>query len=595
MLGLLARAPAAAAAPVCTPARLNDSALQAGAVTVSPLLGSRDAAPETQISFLGVPARELAHISVIGSRTGRHAGRLLAYSHGDGASFLPARRFAEGERVQVRASIRSPGPARTLLDRFAVAVRDPISSTPERVHRGRAGEVQRFRSRPDLHPPTVAVSVSATGTAPGDIFAAPYRGPGQAGPMILDPGGGLIWFKRLPAQKSATNLQVQLYGGKPVLTWWQGVISVHGFGLGEDVIADQTYTDVADVRAGNGLQADLHEFLLEPDGTALITAYHPIRCNLSSVGGSRAGAVTDGVLQRIDIKTGLVMFQWSGLDHVGLGESYERARKSTPSSPFDFLHLNSVNLDADGSLLISARNTWAVYDLDARSGQISWRLGGKRSSFRMAPDTRTAWQHDPRELGDGSISIFDNGASPAVKRQSRGIVVRVDARRGTATLVSQLTHSPPLLADSQGSLQVLENGDQFIGWGEVGEFSEFGPSGQLLFDGHFPSGTESYRDFRFVWGATPAHPPAFTVAAAANGGATAFASWNGATDVASWRVLAGRAPSTLSVVARAPRSGFETAIALPAGALGPLMTVQAIDRAGAVSGTAAPMRVTIGG
>jgi len=564
-------------------------------VTVSPLPGSRDASPETQISFLGVPAHELAHISVTGSRTGRHAGRLLAYSQGDGASFLPARRFAEGERVQVRASIRRRGATRTLLDRFAVAVSDPISSTPERVRPGRAGEIQGFRSRPDLHPPTVAVSVDAAGTAPGDIFAAPYLGPGQAGPMILDPGGGLIWFKPLPAQKSATNLQVQLYGGKPVLTWWQGIISVHGFGLGEDVIADQTYTDVAHVRAANGLQADLHDFLLEPDGTALITAYHPIRCNLSSVGGARAGAVTDGVLQRIDIRTGLVMFQWSGLDHVGLAESYELARKSTPSSPFDFLHLNSVDLDADGSLLISARNTWAVYDLDARSGRIVWRLGGKRSSFRMAPATRTAWQHDPRELGDGSISIFDNGASPAVKRQSRGIVVRVDARRGTATLVSQLTHSPPLLADSQGNLQVLENGDQFIGWGEVPEFSEFGPSGQLLFDGHFPSSTESYRDFRFAWSATPAHQPAFTVAAAANGGATAFASWNGATDIASWRVLAGPTPSALSVVAQAPRSGFETAIALPAGAPEPFMTVQAIDRAGAVSGTAAPTRVTVGG
>ena len=139
------------------------------------------------------------------------------------------------------------------------------------------------------------------------------------------------------------------------------------------------------------------------------------------------------------------------------------------------------------------------------------------------------------------------------------------------------------------------DGDQFIGWGEVAEFSEFDPSGQLLFDGHFPSGTESYRDFRFAWSATPAHQLAFTVAAAANGGATAFASWNGATDVASWRVLAGPAPSALSVVAQAPRSGFETAIALPAGAPGRFMTVQAIDRAGAVSGTAAPTRVTVGG
>src|SRR5439155_2551926 len=166
-LGFLAPAPAAAA-PICTPATLNDSALQAGSVTVSPLPGSRDASPETQISFLGVPSRQLAHISVTGSRTGRHAGRLPAYSPGAGASFLPARRFAEGERVQVHASIRTAGAARTLRDRFAVAVHDPISSTPERGPRGRAAEVQRFRSRGDLHPPTVAVGANSAATPPGE-------------------------------------------------------------------------------------------------------------------------------------------------------------------------------------------------------------------------------------------------------------------------------------------------------------------------------------------------------------------------------------------------------------------------------------------
>ena len=79
--------------------------------------------------------------------------------------------------------------------------------------------------------------------APGDEFLAPYAGAGQSGPMILEPSGGLIWFKPLPTHTSATNLQVQQYEGKPVLTWWQGDISVHGFGLGEDVIADSTYTE----------------------------------------------------------------------------------------------------------------------------------------------------------------------------------------------------------------------------------------------------------------------------------------------------------------------------------------------------------------
>ena len=84
--------------------------------------------------------------------------------------------------------------------------------------------------------------------------------------MILDQHGGLVWFKPLPPYESATDLRVQEYAGKPVLTWWQGDISVHGYGLGEGVIADQRYTDIAHVMAGNGMQADLHEFSSLPAG-----------------------------------------------------------------------------------------------------------------------------------------------------------------------------------------------------------------------------------------------------------------------------------------------------------------------------------------
>ena len=73
-------------------------------MTVSPVPGSRDASPQTQISFLGVPARDLSHVRVLGSRTGAHRGRLLAYSQGEGASFVPAAPFAEGERVLARAA-----------------------------------------------------------------------------------------------------------------------------------------------------------------------------------------------------------------------------------------------------------------------------------------------------------------------------------------------------------------------------------------------------------------------------------------------------------------------------------------------------------
>ncbi len=570
--------------PTCTPATLNNSALQDGSVTVSPLPGSRDSSPGTQISFLGVPAAELSGISVVGTLTGGHAGHLLAYSQGDGASFLPAQPFAEGERVTVRARVRIGGAVRALVDEFAIASEDRIGSTPETIHSGGPAEVQSFHSRPDLRPPVVSVTADSPAVAPGDEFVAPYSGPGQAGPMILDPSGQLVWFKALPQYTSATNFRVQEYAGKPVLTWWQGDISVHGFGLGEDVIADSTYTDIAHVKAGNGDQADLHDFQLTPQGTALITAYRPILCNLSGVGGAADGAVSDGVLQEIDVKTGLVMYEWTSIDHVGLDESYERASASKTGWPFDFFHINSISLDPDGSLLISARNTWTVYELDPRTGRILWQLGGRHSSFAEGPGARTAWQHDPRELPDGLISVFDNGSSPSVHRQTRGILLRLDQQNGTATLVSQFTHPPPLLAESQGDMQALGNGDWFLGWGQAPDFSELGPEGQLLFDAHFPTHTQSYRSLRFEWTGTPAHPPTFVLQPGGPGAGTVYASWNGATLVASWRVLAGAGAAGLHPVAQVVRSGFETAIPLPAATAGPYLAVQALGASGQVLG-----------
>jgi hypothetical protein len=581
-----AGASASTPAPSCTPTTLNSSAIKAGSVTVSPLSGSRDATPETQISFLGVAASAISRISVVGSDSGAHAGRLLAYSQGDGASFVPTAPFVEGERVVVRAEVRSGASAQPLLDVFAIADRDSITKTPETIHPGLASEVQGFRSRPDLRPPALTVTAGSPAVAPGDEFLAPYTGPGQAGPMIVDGAGSLVWFKPLPTDTFATNFRVQEYLGRPVLTWWQGDISVHGYGLGEGVIADQAYDEIAHVRAGNGVEADLHELQLTKQGTALITAYEPILCDLAADGGSARDGVMDGLVQEIDVKTGLVMFQWTSLDHVPLSDSYSSAAHASTAEPFDYFHVNSINVDQDGSLLISARNTWTAYDLDPLSGQIEWQLGGKRSSFTMGPGTRTAWQHDPRELADGAFSIFDNGATPTIHSQSRGIVVSLDAQSRTATLSTQLEHTPPLLADSQGNLQALANGDWFVGWGQDPDFSELSAAGALLFDAHFPPHTQSYRDFRFGWTGVPREPPVFALVPSAGGAATVYASWNGATLVAAWRVLSGAGATKLAPIAQAPRSGFETAIALPAGAAGSYVAVQALNAAGQVLGTA---------
>jgi hypothetical protein len=587
--GLTATA-AAQSAPTCVPASLDNSALQAGAVTVSPLAGSRDASPQTQISFLGIPAGSLSVQSVVGSRTGAHQGHLRAYSQGDGASFVPSSPFAAGERVTVRARARVGGASRAILDTFAVAKPDTISSTPERIHPGSAAEEQAFHSRPDLRPPALTVTANSPAVAPGDEFVAPYGGPGQYGPMILDPTGGLVWFKPMAPHTSATNFKVQEYEGKAVLSWWQGDISVHGFGMGEDVIADSGYDDVAHVRAGNGHRADLHDFQLTPQGTALLTSYFPVLCNLSSVGGSSYAGLTDGVFQEIDVKTGLVMYEWTSLDHVALSESYASPKRSSPPFPYDFFHINSINVDRNGTLMISARNTWTVYDLEAATGRILWRLGGKRSSFTGASNTRTAWQHDPRELPDGSISLFDNGSSPTVHSQSRGAILQIDPQNATVTLAGQLTHTPALVVESQGNVQALSNGDWFLGWGQEPYFSELSPTGQQLFDAHFAGRTQSYRSYRLPWVGTPDHPPALAFQTGGSGAGTAYASWNGATLIASWKVLAGGSAGALHAIATVPRSGFETPITVPGGTIGPFLAVQALDATGKVLGTSASLQ-----
>ncbi len=136
-------------------------------------------------------------------------------------------------------------------------------------------------------------------------------------------------------------------------------------------------------------------------------------------------------------------------------------------------------------------------------------------------------------------------------------------------------------------MQALPNGDWFVGWGQEPYFSEFGPEGSLLFDAHFPVHDESYRAFRFVWTGTPAHPPTFVLEPGGAGPSIVYASWNGATGVSSWRLLAGSDAAHLSTVTQVTRSGFETAIALPANTVGPLLEVQALGADGQVLGTSA--------
>ncbi|HEY2282183.1 MAG TPA: arylsulfotransferase family protein [Solirubrobacteraceae bacterium] len=577
------RAPAAAQ---CVPSQLNRSAVLPGtSLAVSPLPGSYDASPRTQISLLGAPASSLSAISASGSSSGSHSGKLLAYSQGDGASFVPSHPFAPGETVTVRGRVRaSSGRASGFAYRFAIAHQDTLTYTPLATPAKDYSEEQHFNSAPTLQPPVLAVTAHAGGTAPGYLFTAPYNGPGPSGPEIFNESGELVWFDPLAGEAAATDLQVQQYAGRPVLTWWQGYIPPQGFGEGEEMIYSSAYQQLGRVHAGNGYKADLHDFHITPQGTALLTVFDPIACNLSGVGGPNGGAVTDSVFQEIDLATGLVRREWHSLDHVGLSESYSSPVGVSTQWPFDFFHINSIDQLAGATTLISARNTWALYELSTTTGQIGLRVGGKRSNVKLVNGAATAFQHDATVQPNGTISLFDNGAVPKVHPQSRAIVLSVNPQARTDTLLARYEHPRGLSSGSQGSVQTLAGGSLFVGWGSLPYFSEFSSAGQLLYDAHWHGSYQSYRAYRFPWTGTPAAPPAIAASApAANGTVSVYASWNGATEVASWRVLAGSSPTQLTPVASAPKSGFETTIATPGPAA--YVVAQALDSAGAVIGT----------
>lgn len=447
--------------------------------------------------------------------------------------------------------------------------------------RGVPPKPPRWRSRPDLQIPALSVTHREDGVSSEPIFIAPYNAPnGQAGAVIADNSGQPLWENPL-AGKVTANFRAQSYRSAPVLTWWEGDIEL-GHGVGEYVIADSSYRTVRRVQAAGGLRGDLHEFVITPRDTALLTSYVVRGADLSSVGGSHRGSIQDAIFQEIDLADGRVLLEWHSLDHVSLEESY-----APVGADWDYFHINSVDLDRDGGLLVSSRSTHTVYKLDRR-GEIVWRLGGSRGDFSMGAGSSFAWQHDARRQADGTLTIFDNGATPAVERLSRGLILDVDESAMSATLLRQYTR-PPILAGSQGSMQLLANGNVFVGWGEAPRVSEFARSGRLLFDALLGSKYQSYRAFRLPWSARPAEAPALALTSN-RAGSTAYASWNGATDVAAWRLLAGEQEDALRAVASTSAEGFESALRTTAA--GPHFAVEALDGAGATLARSSTIALT---
>jgi EmrB/QacA subfamily drug resistance transporter len=453
-----------------------------------------------------------------------------------------------------------------------------------------------FVTEPTLHPPILHKDgpTATNRLAGGYVLTANFYNlnypplVGQSGPLILDSSLQPVWFQPVPEKVVASNLSLQTYDGRPALGWWQGVVTNTGqTESGEDVVVNQHYQTVARLKGADGWVLTLHEFAISGED-AWVTANRNVAKDLSSFGGAYNGALIDSAVQEYNLKTGKLLRSWDALQHIPLGDSY--ASVPTNGFPWDAYHVNSIDLSGNGEFLVSMRNTWAAYMVDIATGEIQWTLGGKKSSFQFGPGAEFQWQHDVK-LGSGStVSMFDDhccqltggGTSVPATAASRGLVLALDHSAGRATLVAQYTGANKFETEYMGDTQPLANGNTFVGWGSEPYFSEYSRSGARLLEANFPGHDLSYRETVQPWVGEPLTAPA-GAAREDDGRTTVYASWNGATQVASWRVLGAAGTGRLAAVRTTVRQGFETAIPVPAGLS--TFRVQALNAAGRAIGT----------
>jgi Arylsulfotransferase (ASST) len=451
--------------------------------------------------------------------------------------------------------------------------------------------VQTFVSRPDLRPPAMTVTnfdPSALAGTPKHIVlglkTAPPAPDAQTGPMVIDNQGRLVWFE--PYTNSIFDANVQSYEGKPVLTFWSGDV-VDGHGKGSALVLDQGYGQFISIGHADGLQIDLHELNLTAQGTALVTAYSQQVVDLTSVGGAKKGKLIVGHAFEIDLATGAVVWSWNSLQHVGVAESYVGAPKSG-STPYDYFHINSISPTTDGNFLISGRSCSTIYKVSRKTGKIIWRLNGKKSDFKVAADAVFSFQHHTRQVSNGAqISVFDNVTMNPLNpgMRSRGLLLNVNESTRKVTLAQDFLYPAAFISMTQGSVQLLDDGKVFVGWGSQPYFSLFSASGELLTSGELAQGLRSYRAYAVDWTGQPDPAPSAVAKQAGTGGFVVYASWNGATEIHHWAIMAGADADHLVEVGSQRWSGFETAIVV--NSAGPAFQAVAVDKNNKVLGRSA--------
>ncbi|KAL4780633.1 ASST-domain-containing protein [Aspergillus varians] len=476
----------------------------------------------------------------------------------------------------------------------------------------------QFKSRTDLAPPRLNITIpAAPDVEKGYLFVAPFagypdtageqHGPRQAAPYIFRDDGELVWSGYGYYSIWATNFQKARWRGKDVLFSFEGDHNAgYGHGHGHTTILDQHYETIRELRAGNHKLTDKHEFHVINEETALIQIYQPVPMDLTPWGASPEQQwIVDAIIQELDIETGELLFEWSSLEHVLPDEAIlpinpgQAGSGYNSSDAWDYFHINSVDKDSEGNYLISARDACSVHKINGTTGEIIWRLGGVKSDFGLEDNVKFCFQHHARYVSkEGSkevISLYDNSAHGTEDGRghevhthpfSQGKIIEVDTATWKATIVQAFQPPDGLLSKSQGSTQLLPNGNVLVNWGSEGALTEYRADGTPIFHTYMDSGflglgVENYRGFRYNWTGLPNEVPAI-VSLKNDEGTTVYVSWNGDTETQAWRFFnIVDEYGSREILGEVERKGFETSFFVKDHDLG-LVAAEAIGANGRV-------------
>lgn len=443
---------------------------------------------------------------VRGDISGTVRGKIKKVSDGRTLNFIPDKPFEVSETVMVQLNIQASGRVLDTLYSFE------ISSMPESGSLAEddfppAEPVKSYKvqKKSDFFDPVVINGISIPSDFPwveisiddnpdtGYIFLNNWdESGGQPYDMILDNSGAPIWYLRTPDRRR--DFKVQKNGKLSML-----IRGGYDNGSGH-IVLDSTYTVVDVLHAGAGYATDEHELQILADGHYFVIGIRNETVDMSQIvdGGRRNANVSVGTVQEFTPNHELIL-------NVPAWDLYDIADtqlENLTGGSFRFPHLNAIDVDDDGNILVSARHMSEVTKLNRTTGEIIWRLGGAHSDFTFVNDELDGFrnQHDIRSLGNKHYTVFDNGNlhNPPV---SRSVEYELDTNAMTATLVWEFRDTPDKYTPWMGNTQRLPNGNILINWadGSLPKLTEVRPNGSKAFEMNFVDYIHCYRLFRFPW------------------------------------------------------------------------------------------------